>query len=328
MRGSAGTNAGTSGAATIALALSLMVPAAARLVFGVDPARELIAGAYSGLVLLAGVLVLSGLVARTRWRTTDAVIELSDASQSQVVTALREEARSRPDGGDPRALLAAADLLESHARLQADLARSVAELRDSRRRLVEAGVTERRRLGQSLDGGARRYLDEIRETVASLAPGADDELRELIAACCAEVDRTQEDLDQIARGLHPRLLVEQGLGAALTDLATRCPLQVELRVLPGRLPDSVESTVWYACAEALTNVVKHAGATTAAVEVTAGRDEVTASVQDDGVGGAAPVAGGGLAGLADRVNVVGGRLSVEQCPAGGTRVQVRVPVPS
>jgi signal transduction histidine kinase len=318
-------DAATSAAAVTALALALALPAGGRLVLGPDPGAAGLSGLYSGLVLLAGLLLLAGVVLRTHRRATDAVIELSETTTGEVLEALRTEAAGRSAPEDRRALLAAAELLAANARLQEDLARTVEDVRASRERLVEAGVTERRRLGQSLDAGARRHLEELRSTVSALAEG-DEEVRRLSAACCAEVDRTQADLDQLAQGLHPRLLAERGLGPALTDLGDRCPVPVQVRVEAPRLPEAVETALWYACAEALTNVVKHAGAATAALSVQVDDGEVVACVCDDGVGGARAVPGGGLAGLVDRLSVVGGRVAVGPGPDGGTQVCIRVPI--
>jgi signal transduction histidine kinase len=317
----------TSVAATTVLALSLVLPAGARLVWGSSAATQLLTGLYSGLVLLAGVILLAGLLHRSPRRETDAVIELSEETGGEVLTALRTEVESRSSPADRSALLAAAELLESNARLQAGLSRGVEEVRASRSRLVAAAVTERRRLGQSLDAGARRYLDELRGILAALGSGADEEVVRMVRACCTELDRTQEDLDQLAQGLHPRLLAEEGLDTALVDLGTRCPVPVDVRVRVGRLPEQIETAVWYACAEALTNVVKHAEATRAAIDVTVTTGEVTARVDDDGIGGARPVPGGGIAGLADRLSVVGGDVTVHPSPDGGTQVNIRVPVP-
>ena len=100
-----------------------------------------------------------------------------------------------------------------------------------------------------------------------------------------------------------------------------------MHVTAGRLPEPLETALWYACAEALTNVVKHADASKAVVEVCFADGEVVALVRDDGVGGARPVPGGGLTGLADRLGVVGGRVAVDPDPAGGTQVCIRVPLP-
>lgn len=321
------SEAATSAAATAALALSLLVPAGGRLVLGPDAGGALLNGLYSGLVVVAGLLLLSGLLLRTHRRATDAVIELSETTRSQVVEALRNEAAGRGAPDDRRALLAAVELLEANIRLQEELARGIEDVRASRERLVAAGVTERRRLGRSLDGGARRHLYELRHVLSALDESAEDDVRRLVAACCAEIDRALDDLGQLAQGLHPRLLAERGLGTALGELGNRCPVPVDVRVSVGRLPEPVEVALWYACAEALTNVVKHADAGRAAVEVCLADGEVVARIRDDGVGGARAVPGGGLAGLADRLSVVGGRVAVERDPTGGTQVCIRVPAP-
>jgi signal transduction histidine kinase len=215
-------------------------------------------------------------------------------------------------------------LLESNAALQAELAERLDEVRASRRRLVEAAVMERERLERVLADGAFRYLDELTNTLQALGENGDGAARDLVAACLDEVARTRADLDQLARGLHPRVLVDRGLTAALADLAASCPIPVDVRTPPDRFPAAIETAVWYACAEALANVVKHAQAEMAVVDVQVESDELIASICDDGSGGARTTPGGGLAGLADRLAAVDGRLVVESRVGGGTRLRIGV----
>jgi signal transduction histidine kinase len=150
-----------------------------------------------------------------------------------------------------------------------------------------------------------------------------------------ELSLALQELRELARGLHPAVLTDRGLDAGLEALADRAPLPVDVRVdVEERLPMQVEVAIYYVAAEALTNVAKYAGATSAAITVTRSARVVTVEVSDDGVGGANPVAGTGLRGLADRVEALDGRLRVESEPGEGTRIvaaiplsEVRIPVP-
>jgi signal transduction histidine kinase len=135
-----------------------------------------------------------------------------------------------------------------------------------------------------------------------------------------------QELRELASGLHPAVLSERGLTAALEALTLRTPLPVELEALPAeRLPDRVEAAAYYVVAEALANVQKHAGAHSVVVRAATDTRGLTVEVVDDGVGGA-DVEGSGLRGLADRVETLGGRLSVESPATGGTRLVATIPL--
>jgi signal transduction histidine kinase len=314
----------TAACASAVLALSLAVPSAARLLWANPPSETLIA-LYDSLIMLAGLVLLTGML-RSSAREPDAVIELSDRTPDEVLAALRAEANARSDGARRAQWAAAVELLESNAALQADLADRVAEVRASRVRLVEAAIEERRRLEQILADGALKYLDKVSETLQPLATSADAASTEMALACLAEIVHIRSELDLLSQGLHPRTLSEQGLAAALADLASRSPVPLAVHAPPGRFPTSAETAVWYACAEALANLGKHARASHAAIDVQANAGELVARVRDDGVGGARITPGGGLAGLVDRLGAVGGRLAVRPAPGRGTDVQIRVPL--
>jgi signal transduction histidine kinase len=316
----------TSARSVAALAGSLALPSAVRLLWPGAASSELVA-LYAGLVTVAGLVLVAGLVVGGQARETDSVIELAQDTPGETLAALRREAASRADPASRYALTAAVELLESNAALQAELAEKLDEVRASRRRLIDAALMERERLERVLADGAFRYLDELTSTLQALGEDGDGAARDLAAACLDEVSRTRADLDQLAGGLHPRVLVDRGLAAALADLAASCPIPVDVRAPPDRFPATVETAVWYACAEALANVVKHARAETAVVEVRVEPDELIASIRDDGAGGARTTPGGGLAGLADRLAAVDGRLIVESRVGGGTRLRIGVPLP-
>ena len=149
---------------------------------------------------------------------------------------------------------------------------------------------------------------------------------ERIAAAEAQLDETLEDLRRLARGLHPRLLSEVGLEGALTALAEAFPIPIEIQFLSGRVRADAELVAYFVCSEALTNVAKHASASTASVCVTMSDRRVTVVVEDDGVGGANPAHGSGLRGLADRIETVGGTLHVRSEPGAGTRLTAEIPL--
>lgn len=316
----------TSCGATLLLAASLAGPAAVRLLWPGVPAEAPIA-AYDGLVAAAALVLLAGLGHGRPARQMDAVIELTDSTPPETLSSLRRELEAGADPAAARAIQAAVALLESNAVLQEELSDRVAEVRASRGRLVNAAVAERRRLEQILADGAQRYLDGLGSVVRTLGEFADPELRQLAASCLEQVVLTTEDLHQLARGLHPTTLVEQGLAAALADLASRSPVPTVVSAVEGRLPEMVETTLWYACAEAMTNMAKHSQATRAAIDVQRDGAEVVMRIDDNGVGGVRLTPHGGLSGLVDRLAAVGGQMALDSVPGGGTQVRIRVPLP-
>jgi signal transduction histidine kinase len=215
------------------------------------------------------------------------------------------------------AVAAAAGVAVANARLQAEVRGRVAEVEASRRRIVEAGDAERRRLERELHEGAERRLAHVDELLADRGPPLANLRRELQGARAA--------LTEFARGVHPRTLTETGLAAALAELGGHSPVPVQLRVPAERLPPTVEAAVYFVCAEALTNVAKHAQGSRAAVRVQRRAGLVVVEVTDDGVGGADP-AGSGVRGLADRVEALEGRLGVESPLGEGTRLVAEIPL--
>jgi signal transduction histidine kinase len=152
-----------------------------------------------------------------------------------------------------------------------------------------------------------------------------EEAREIVTGAQRELGDALAELRELARGIHPAVLTAQGLGPALEALAGRVPLPVELSVAPGRLPDAVEAAAYYVVAEAVTNAVKYAVAERVQVAVARRDGGVVVTVADDGRGGADPAAGSGLRGLADRVEALDGRLTVDSPPGGGTTVTAVLP---
>ena len=146
----------------------------------------------------------------------------------------------------------------------------------------------------------------------------------LVAEALDQVRQGLAELRELAHGIHPAVLSERGLATALAGLVARSPLPVELRVSPERSAPAVEAAIYFTVAEALTNISKHAHATRASVTVDATDGMLVAEIVDDGIGGARP--GSGLRGLVDRMEAVGGTLSVESPPGRGTRVRAHAPM--
>ncbi len=204
------------------------------------------------------------------------------------------------------------------------------QLAASRARIVEAGYEERRRLGRDLHDGAQQELVSavLNLKLAQRRWGDDpDKARGLMEAALDQMEAGIRDLRELAAGIHPSVLTDRGLGAALETLASRSPVPVELSEVPSeRLPAPVETTAYFVVAEALTNTAKHARASHVRVEVRVVDGAATLEVRDDGVGGADASAGTGLGGLTDRVSALGGKLEIESVPGTGTTVRARIPV--
>jgi len=213
--------------------------------------------------------------------------------------------------------------VELHARLE--------ELAASRARIVTAGDVERRRLERNLHDGAQQRIVALALSLRVALTKLDKDpatARSLLADAGEELSLALDELRELARGLHPAVLTDRGLRAAVEALAGRAPIAVELAEIPEeRLPAPVEAAAYYLIAEALTNVAKYAAATTVCVRVVAADGSVTVEVTDDGVGGADPAGGSGLRGLADRVEALGGSLAVHSPPGDGTSLRGTLPLP-
>jgi signal transduction histidine kinase len=216
---------------------------------------------------------------------------------------------------------AAARFAVANARLQAEVRARAADLEASRRRIVEAGDAQRRRLEQELRLGAERRLDRVASLLAA-SGGDGTQLRALES----ELAEARRELREFAQGIHPAALTEHGLTAALELLREHAAVPVGVRAAVGRLPEPLEEALFFVCSEALANATKHASASRVSIDVQEGDGRVLAVVADDGVGGAEPARGSGLRGLADRIDAVGGKLYVESPPGGGTRVFAEVPL--
>jgi signal transduction histidine kinase len=229
------------------------------------------------------------------------------------------------------AVVAVAAIALENSHLHTEAEARLAELQASRARIVVAGDAERRRIERNLHDGAQQRLI----TVALLLSLARRQIRiepadaeKLVDSAAEELSTSLAELRALARGIHPAVL-DQGLEVALDALVVRATVPTTVEVPPGPpLPEPVAFAAYFVASEALANVAKYARATSAAIRVRRTDRHATIEIVDDGVGGADPALGTGLLGLADRVEALGGRLSVSDRPEGGTVVRAELPCPA
>jgi signal transduction histidine kinase len=231
------------------------------------------------------------------------------------VAALVHDMAVLDDPGLISAVASATRLAVANAQLQAEVRDRVAEVEASRRRIVEAADTQRRRLEQELRAGAEQRLARVAELVSEV----DLELER-------QLGEAQAELRTFASGIRPATLTEAGLAAAARELGERSPVPVEIDALSERFPAPVEAAAYFVCSEALANAAKYADASRLSVRIEHDDQKLMLSVEDNGVGGADPSAGTGLRGLTDRVEALGGGLRLESPPGHGTRVVVELPI--
>ena len=255
-----------------------------------------------------------------------APVSLSGQLWGAVVVAATDVARLPPETTERR--LAAFAEVVSLALATADAREQVLA---SRKRLVQVTDEERRRLGRDLHDGAQQRLVALSQRLhlaQRALDGNSGAAREHLDVCVVEVREAIEDLRRLANGLHPPILTSAGLRPALAALVRRSPLPVTLGDFPeGRFSAEIETAVYYLVSEALTNTAKHAQASAASVDVRRGRGRLLVSVADDGNGGASPEKGSGLRGLIDRVEALGGSLTVTST-GRGTTVGAELPLES
>jgi signal transduction histidine kinase len=213
-------------------------------------------------------------------------------------------------------------------RLHAELRAQLRELQESRARIVRAGDDERRRLERDLHDGAQQRLLSLGIALQLLRTHVEADGERLLDETEQELQQALTELRELARGIHPAVLTDQGLDAALRTLAARAPVPVEVESDAERLPPHVETAAYFVVAEALANVAKYAHAKQAWVTAERRNGHARIEVRDDGVGGAQPTSASGLTGLADRVGALGGWLSVDSPPGNGTRVEAVIPCAS
>ena len=261
---------------------------------------------------------------------------LPDTDESRMITRLVRDGEllgvmvhdptiEAEDPGLVEAVGSVARLALENERLAAQVRAQLEEVRASRIRIVEAADEERRRVERDLHDGAQQRLVALamrlqlaKETTTGASALLDEATAELLTAI--------GEVRGLARGLHPTILTEAGLGAAVEAIAERAPLPIVVDVPERRYETRVEVTAYFVVAEALTNVARYASATEARVTVRDDGERLVLLVADDGRGGADPALGSGLRGLSDRLEAVGGRLTISSPPGGGTVVQAELPI--
>ena len=232
------------------------------------------------------------------------------------------------DEGLVKAAAAAAGMTIENARLQAEVRAQLEEVRASRKRIVEAGDAERRRVERNLHDGAQQRLVTLALSLAMLRQQAAGypALAASLEQMSGELKQAISELRELARGIHPAILTEEGLPAAVEALADRASLPVQVRAdFEERLPPPIEAIAYFVVSESLANVTKYARASAARVELSRQNGCLRVEVGDDGIGGADPGRGSGLRGLEDRVSAVRGRFRVESAPERGTLVLAEIP---
>jgi signal transduction histidine kinase len=266
-------------------------------------------------------------------------MEVPEIGASQAVTMLERDgvreaaivhdAILLDDPGLIAAVAGALRLAVANDRLTAEVKTQLEEVRASRARIVEAGDLERRRVERDLHDGAQQRLIslslELRVARSALGDDADPAVRRSLERASDEATAALAELRDLALGIHPLILTESGLGAAVESLADRSPVDVAVDIGPERYPAAVEGAAYFVISEALANVAKYASAANARVRVRPFEHHMTIEVEDDGVGGADPRSGSGLSGLRDRLAALDGTLAIDSPSGGGTRLSARIP---
>ena len=248
------------------------------------------------------------------------------------LAALVHDAALLDDPGLVASVASAMRLAVENERLHERVLDQLEEVRASRARIVEAGDSERRRVERDLHDGAQQRLVSmslaLRLARTRLGEDGDPAVRASLEQASDEAKAALSELRELARGIHPQVLTEAGLAAAVESLAGRSPVDVTVEIDAGqRFSSAVESTAYFVIAEAWTNVAKYAVATRVLVRTAWTNELLTVEVEDDGIGGATPAAGSGLRGLADRLAAIDGKLDVVSPTGGGTRLLARIPTP-
>jgi signal transduction histidine kinase len=242
----------------------------------------------------------------------------------QLWGAVAAGSRSDPFAAEAEARLGAFAELVAQAIANVD---ARIKLSESRARIVEAADNARRRIERDLHDGAQQRLVALAMSLQLVAMSAEPATATALQGCIEDLRTALAELRELARGLHPVVLTERGLPAALKGLAARSPVPVVLDAdLAGRLPPAHEAALYFVAVEALTNVAKYAKATAAEVTLHGDNRWAEIAVADDGVGGARAEDGSGLRGLGDRVEALGGRLTLASARGHGTTVRARIPI--
>ena len=248
----------------------------------------------------------------------------------QPIAAILHDAVLLDDPGLVASVASAVRLSVENDRLQAEVEAQLGEVRESRARIVAAGDAERKRVERDLHDGAQQRLVSLtlalRLARLKLGDDGDPEVRQSLEQASDEARSALAELRELARGIHPQILTEAGLGSAIESLADRSSVDVAVDLgTDQRFSPAVEAAAYFVVSEALANVAKYSEAKRALVRTEWHDDELTIEIADDGVGGATPGVGGGLRGLADRLSAIDGRLEIFSPTGGGTRLLAHIP---
>jgi signal transduction histidine kinase len=225
-----------------------------------------------------------------------------------------------------RAAVAASSFALENAQLEAALADQLQEVHESRLRIIQAGVAERRRLERDLHDGTQQRLLALKIMLAAAeSDTTDDKSRAIISRIRSELAQVIDELRDLAHGIHPAALGQVGLEQAIKSMAERYPIPIDVDLPAGRFGEAAELTAYYLIAESITNAIKHARAQRIQVRGAKSGGWLRITVSDDGDGGANAAAGSGISGILDRVRGIGGEAYIDSPPGHGTQVKARIP---
>jgi len=252
-------------------------------------------------------------------------LPIRSSSGEQLAVVLADPSLS-PNDELVRAALTASSFALENAQLEEALRAQLQEVRESRLRIIEAGMSERRRLERDLHDGAQQRLIGLKIMLATAEADIDDSAtRAVVGRIRTELASILDELRDLAHGIHPAVLSQVGLAQAVQSLADRYTTPVEVDLPAGRFPESAELTAYFVIAESITNAIKHAAASEITVTGMLADGLLRIEIADDGKGGASVSAGTGIRGVIDRVRGVGGDVTVESPAGHGTRIKVEIP---
>ena len=290
-----------------------------------DPSLELLSWSADEALFVAA----DGTRTRLPETTSDRAVSILESDRG-TIGAIVHDPHLLDDPGLVASVVAATRLAVENEQLHAEVEAQLEEVRASRSRIVSAGDAERRRLERDLHDGAQQRLVALslalRRARTKVGEVTDPELAEGLDEASLMVREALDELRELARGIHPAVLTEAGLGGAITALAAGSPNSVDVMGLPPRrLSPEIEAAAYFFVSEALANVAKHAPDANAAVHAEIDGDRLLLEVSDDGPGGATVAGGSGLLGLEDRIAAAGGQLVIDSLPGVGTRLSAWLP---
>ena len=252
-------------------------------------------------------------------------LPITSASGEQLAVILADPSLS-PHDDMVRAAIAASSFALENAQLDAALRAQLQEVRDSRLRIIQAGITERRRLERDLHDGTQQRLLALKIMLAAAeADTTDTEAQAIIGRIRNELAQVLDELRDLAHGIHPAALSQFGLDQAIKSLAERYTIPVEVSLPADRFDDAAELTAYYLIAESVTNAIKHARASRITVRGEKTGNWLQITITDDGQGGASVSAGSGIRGIIDRVRGIGGDLQLDSPAGHGTQIRAQIP---